>query len=220
MAYTKTTWVNGGAPGINATRLNNMETGIEAIDTLIVATAAANKVLKLNGDSKLPASITGDADTVDGKHAADFQSATRVSGSAAYTDTINASSTVTKSIAIGSGKKFGMAILSGYTAGGATTAASYRSVLVLFDTKQTGAFIVGGYDDTSAGWGKGSAWTRSKLGKITNAYKEFGMYVAGLDNYSYVADLYISGTNLVVTYGNTNASASQQIGTTIEWVVW
>ena len=32
----------------------------------VVAVAAANKILKLNGDAKLPASITGDAGTVDG----------------------------------------------------------------------------------------------------------------------------------------------------------
>ncbi|HEX3030519.1 MAG TPA: hypothetical protein VHT34_14740 [Clostridia bacterium] len=38
----------------------------------IVTTAAANKVLKLDANSKLPASITGDADTLDGKHATEF----------------------------------------------------------------------------------------------------------------------------------------------------
>jgi phage-related tail fiber protein len=35
----------------------------------MVTTATANKLLKLNGSGKLPASITGDADTVDGVHA-------------------------------------------------------------------------------------------------------------------------------------------------------
>lgn len=35
MAYTKTTWVNGSAPAINATNLNKVETGIkEAHDNL------------------------------------------------------------------------------------------------------------------------------------------------------------------------------------------
>lgn len=29
MPYTKTTWVNGGAPAINATNLNKIETGIQ-----------------------------------------------------------------------------------------------------------------------------------------------------------------------------------------------
>jgi hypothetical protein len=38
----------------------------------IVSTAAANKVLKLDDNAKLPASITGDAHTLDGKHANQF----------------------------------------------------------------------------------------------------------------------------------------------------
>lgn len=38
----------------------------------VVTTATANKILKLDSNAKLPASITGDADTVDGKHANDF----------------------------------------------------------------------------------------------------------------------------------------------------
>lgn len=38
----------------------------------VVATAAANKVLKLNASGVLPTSITGNADTVDNKHATDF----------------------------------------------------------------------------------------------------------------------------------------------------
>lgn len=38
----------------------------------IVTTAAPGKVLKLDSEGKLPASITGDADTLDGMHAADF----------------------------------------------------------------------------------------------------------------------------------------------------
>ena len=35
----------------------------------VVTTATADKILKLNANAKLPASITGDADTVDGAHA-------------------------------------------------------------------------------------------------------------------------------------------------------
>ena len=41
----------------------------------IVTTAAPNKVLKLDGNAKLPASITGDAHTLDGKNASDFAAA-------------------------------------------------------------------------------------------------------------------------------------------------
>lgn len=43
--------------------------------SLVVGAPAANKLLRLDGEGKLPASITGDADTVDGKHAADFATA-------------------------------------------------------------------------------------------------------------------------------------------------
>ena len=38
----------------------------------VVTTATANKILKLDANAKLPASITGDADTVDGYHATSF----------------------------------------------------------------------------------------------------------------------------------------------------
>lgn len=41
----------------------------------IVTAAAPNKVLKLNAEGKLPASITGDAQTLDGKTAEDFAAA-------------------------------------------------------------------------------------------------------------------------------------------------
>jgi hypothetical protein len=33
MAYTRTTWVNGSSPYVNATNLNNIEAGIVALDT-------------------------------------------------------------------------------------------------------------------------------------------------------------------------------------------
>ena len=47
-----------------------------AISTEDVTTIATpGKLLKVNSDSKIPASITGDADTVDGMHAADFATA-------------------------------------------------------------------------------------------------------------------------------------------------
>ena len=35
MAYVKTTWVEGGAPGISADKLNNIESGIEDNETAI-----------------------------------------------------------------------------------------------------------------------------------------------------------------------------------------
>ena len=54
--------------------------------TDVATTAVANKLLKLNDDGKLPASITGDSSTVGGKHAADFAEASHVHGDAEITD--------------------------------------------------------------------------------------------------------------------------------------
>lgn len=42
MAYTKTTWVNGGAPAINASNLNKIEQGIEDAHNLITSGSNAN----------------------------------------------------------------------------------------------------------------------------------------------------------------------------------
>ena len=44
MAYTRTTWVDGGAPAITAANLNNIETGILGNET-----AVGNKVDKVAG---------------------------------------------------------------------------------------------------------------------------------------------------------------------------
>jgi len=52
----------------------------------VVETATANKILKLNADAKLPASITGDAATVGGKAADAFAEATHSHGDADITD--------------------------------------------------------------------------------------------------------------------------------------
>ena len=56
---------SGGANGVvvNADQVD----GIHA-----TSSPTANRLLALNGSAKLPASITGDADTVDGKHVADL----------------------------------------------------------------------------------------------------------------------------------------------------
>jgi len=73
--------VTGEATSVEWTNVQNKPTEIkqyasDAVSTADVAsTATAGKLLPLNSEAKLPASITGDADTVDGKHAADFAEA-------------------------------------------------------------------------------------------------------------------------------------------------
>ena len=56
MAYTKTVWVNGTAPAINATNLNNIETGIENVSLGVITFG--------DGSSASPTIIhAGDTDT-------------------------------------------------------------------------------------------------------------------------------------------------------------
>ncbi|MDD3012628.1 MAG: phage tail protein [Candidatus Gastranaerophilales bacterium] len=55
--------------GTNPTTLSGYGITDAVISSDVVTSAAANKILKLDANSKLPASITGDADTVDGCHA-------------------------------------------------------------------------------------------------------------------------------------------------------
>ena len=74
----------GNAQGASFTGVGSGLTGVDAatVDGLDAASVAtANTLLALDGGGKMPASITGDADTVDGSHAADFAPA---SGSANY----------------------------------------------------------------------------------------------------------------------------------------
>ena len=40
MVYTRTTWINGSTPAINATHLNNIEVGIENLDSAVFLTSA------------------------------------------------------------------------------------------------------------------------------------------------------------------------------------
>lgn len=52
----------------------------------VARTATANKLLLLNDNAKLPASITGDADTLDGKHSSDFANASHNHANATTTN--------------------------------------------------------------------------------------------------------------------------------------
>jgi len=71
MTYTKTTWVEGGSPGISAANLNKIETGISDAHTALTGlggtyvslTATGNQTLA--GPLQIPAlSITGDVSSV------------------------------------------------------------------------------------------------------------------------------------------------------------
>lgn len=57
----------------------------------VVTAPQANKILRLNDQAKLPTSITGDADTVDGQHASAFAPASHVGATGAAHGTATAS---------------------------------------------------------------------------------------------------------------------------------
>lgn len=69
----------------------------------VVTTATAGKILKLDANGKLPTSITGDAQTVDGKNASDFAPASQltahVSAAAPHTGHVLTSDVVTTAVA-------------------------------------------------------------------------------------------------------------------------
>jgi phage-related tail fiber protein len=71
--------------GTNPTTLAGYGITDSVINTDVVTVATANKILKLDASAKLPASITGDANTVDGKHATDLMPVSGVYGTGAVT---------------------------------------------------------------------------------------------------------------------------------------
>jgi hypothetical protein len=69
--------LGAGKQSPDGTLVSNLNADL--LDGIHAATSAtANKLLALNASAKLPASITGDADTVDGKHASDLDTSIAV----------------------------------------------------------------------------------------------------------------------------------------------
>lgn len=88
---------------LRAIDFNILETNITNLTTTvnnhlldIATTATANKILKLNAEAKLPASITGDSDTVDTKHASDFLQKSATANTNGYFDTSTTAPTGTQ----------------------------------------------------------------------------------------------------------------------------
>lgn len=62
--YTKTTWVNGTSPAINATNLNKIETGIEAAIVQDGSTSMSGQFITISGTAGTPSiAPTGDSNT-------------------------------------------------------------------------------------------------------------------------------------------------------------
>lgn len=129
-------------------------------------------------------------------------------GNAAYTDTIPGSSDLLKTIAIGSGKKFGMLTIRRTAISDANTT---HGVMVFFDATGDYAKVVG---NTQGNYP--SVWSARHLGKITNSY--YGYYATSNPNID-IVDVYIDGSNLKILFHN-NHTSDQALACTLDWEVW
>lgn len=134
---------------------------------------------------------------------------TKTYGYAAYTDSVAASSTLTKYIAIGSGKRFGKAVICGNESYG---------LLVEFCTDNLKTLMVGVSHNGSGYFG--SANSRRVYGMVAGdtITDEFGLNASG-NGYIGIDEVYISGTNIVIVFHNKYSSA-KSLNTVIDWEVW
>lgn len=144
-----------------------------------------------------------DADTVDGKHATDFMNGTKVYGNVTYTDSIAASSTLTKTIALGGTYKHGLAVVGGkgYASFGTNS------------TKSKGFMVRGS---------SSYCYLRAFSRDIDTVVLDGGDYAvqAPTGNINiYVQDIYISGTDLVIIFKN-NSAGAQSLDCKVAWEVW
>lgn len=153
-----------------------------------------------------------DADMVDGKHASDFQSNTKVYGNVTYTDSIAANSTLTKTIALGGTYKHGIAIIK-------SNSSDTNSIMTFFCVDNLKTKVVGYYNGSTPRF---ATWCRESLGQITKNTRtnDYGLGVSASGNPLIdILECYISGTNLPIQFNNFSTSAAS-LNCTIYWEVW
>lgn len=180
-----------------------------------------NKATLLKDETAALYGLTGDDATVDGalKNVENVaQTINKLYGSVAFSDSIPAGGTLTKTIAIGAGKKFGILTIE------PTAYASYIhgiSAHICTDALKTMVYGNVGYTDARR-WG--AAWTRRHLGCITQGSTEAPSGARGVGSIGGGYDIkllecYINGTNIQFDFRN-NATVTQSLGCTIDWEVW
>jgi len=167
----------------------------------VVVSATPNKILKLDSNSKLPTSITGDADTVDGLHANSFMLGTKAYGNVTFTDSIGSKATLTKNIALGGTYKHGILIIG--------------KLMVFFGTDNSKTLMVG-VGNTSAS-NSGLAYTRRINGCISNVADD-NYFISGQSTID-TNEIFINGTNIDITFYNTYTS-SVSLNCSVDWEVW
>ena len=148
------------------------------------------------------------ADTLDGQHASAFMLGTKIYGNAAYTDSINATTTLTKTIALGASVyKHGIIVIrnSSFDVKG--------GIIAFFGTDNTKTLVTGNYATTA-----GSAWSRRYLTKVTSMVDTIGFAATG-NAFIDINEIYINGSNLQIDFYNTDAG-SRLLDCIIDWEVW
>jgi hypothetical protein len=206
----------------------------------VATTAAANKILKLNADSKLPADITGDAATVGGKAASTFATSTHNhalaglseksytslddkptslpanGGNADTLDTLHAASFQLKEqYTYGTANYTDAIEMFATLTKNIAMGASYQNGKIVFRRTSNNTFGVV-YFGTDAQ----KSHTNSGLIKAANSTSDLGIEVATGTGYLTVVDnVSISGSNIVIDFKN-NYSATRNLGVEVYWFAW
>lgn len=142
--------------------------------------------------SSLPAN-GGNADTVDGLHATDFQG-NKTYGNVTYSESIAANTTIAKSISIPSGKKYGQLTVTGNGSG-------------------SGSFITFGVNIDNAK-NATSGYAHPQYGYIA------GGGSVGSQTFLRMNSLRIEGNTIQFNFVNTSTSSNGGISCYIYWEVW
>lgn len=177
----------GSLATLTTTEKSNVVGAINEIDGEIVTVATPNKLLKLNSNSKLPASITGDADTLDGLHATDLQLKTNTiyfTENRSYTSYEE----YTKTIALGGTYKAGTAFF-------VSASNIYQGGIAQFTTNQNRGASVGTSGSTSY---IASFKIKADAGTVSGGDDNKMLGSASLS----IKSMYLEGTNLVIIIKN------------------
>ncbi len=147
---------------------------------------------------------------VGGNWKAVAHSNTKTYGSVAYTDAIAADATLTKQIVAGSGFSHGIVII-------CLTGTPFMGIMVFIETDNTKSKVTGLCYETTYYWG--SAWHRTGIGMIT--YVSTGPGAGVIGNVKlHIHECYINGSNIDITFHNSDAVNPQSLACTVYWEVW
>jgi hypothetical protein len=144
---------------------------------------------------------------------------TKAYGNFEYTDSINASSTLTKTIALGANYSHGRLVIKNKYPGSGSSPNYFQGLTAVFGTDNTKTLLSGaGYMSTT--YYPAGGWSQRMLGKVTGSAEsvEYGRLVTGNANIT-IDDIYINGANLTIVFRNNSAGAIS-LACVGDWEVW